>query len=199
MFPLRLSWQLPQDGVAADPGGNDPFFRRRSDRFIATEVTVRDLEDPAAIALANCQTTRDFEAFITRRGFLVACDGPEETSLLTGLASDFSADLELCNAPVMAKIERARQLVQDPVTVQLDVQLNTETERPEIVHRVLTLSDLMRAEIVLAYQAGAAFGRCQHCSKGFLTGYLTGRRSSSVFCSDRCRVAAMRARKKGAE
>ncbi|AWM23719.1 hypothetical protein AOX55_0000439 [Sinorhizobium fredii CCBAU 25509] len=57
-----------------------------------------------------------------------------------------------------------------------------------------TLYDFMVMEVAAIHEAGAAAASCEHCGKIFLTGPLTGRRSHAKYCSDRCRVAAMRAR-----
>lgn len=57
-----------------------------------------------------------------------------------------------------------------------------------------TLFDFLIMEIAAIHAAGAVATSCEHCRKIFLTGPLTGRRSHAKYCSDRCRVAAMRAR-----
>ena len=56
------------------------------------------------------------------------------------------------------------------------------------------LGNLMLREIVMVVEKDARLTYCQHCRKAFLTGSTTGRRSHAAYCSDRCRVAAMRAR-----
>jgi hypothetical protein len=53
-------------------------------------------------------------------------------------------------------------------------------------------------EVRLAAEKGCKLARCANCNDGFLTGPLTGRRSHAKYCSDRCRVAAMRARQAAA-
>ena len=57
-----------------------------------------------------------------------------------------------------------------------------------------SLASFMAMEIALAHEAGAVVTWCEHCRKFFLTGPLTSRRSHAKYCSDRCRVAAMRKR-----
>ena len=57
-----------------------------------------------------------------------------------------------------------------------------------------SLCALMLREIVMVVEKDARFTTCQQCDKAFLTGPSTGRRSHATYCSDRCRVAAMRAR-----
>ncbi|AFL49024.1 hypothetical protein ABIE78_005214 [Sinorhizobium fredii] len=62
-----------------------------------------------------------------------------------------------------------------------------------------TLWDFMVMEVAAIYEAGAVATSCEHCRTIFLTGPLTGRRSHAKYCSDRCRVAAMRARNSAKE
>jgi hypothetical protein len=57
-----------------------------------------------------------------------------------------------------------------------------------------TLYDFMVMEVAAIHEAGASATSCEHCHRMFLTGPLTGRRSHARYCSDRCRVAAMRVR-----
>jgi hypothetical protein len=59
-----------------------------------------------------------------------------------------------------------------------------------------TLNDLMTMEIAMITTNGVHTTHCQHCHTMFVTGPLTWRRSHAKFCSDRCRVAAMRQRQR---
>jgi hypothetical protein len=59
------------------------------------------------------------------------------------------------------------------------------------------LATFMKMETALAATQGAKLGSCGHCEDVFLTGPLTGRRSHAVYCSSRCRMAAMRLRNAG--
>ena len=71
--------------------------------------------------------------------------------------------------------------------------------RSRLIMRPSSLDDLMIMEGAIAADEGAIAVRCSHCQKLFLIGPLTGRRSHAVYCSDRCRVAAMRVRKASKE
>jgi hypothetical protein len=66
---------------------------------------------------------------------------------------------------------------------------------PRLALQPTSLSAFMVLELAMIIANGARLGTCEHCSKKFLTGHQTGRRSDAKYCSDRCRVAAMRARK----
>ena len=68
-------------------------------------------------------------------------------------------------------------------------------EQPaRLVLRPKSLRDFMCLEVAIAHEAGAITTECEHCFKVYVTGPLTGRRSHSKYCADRCRVAAMRKR-----
>jgi hypothetical protein len=62
------------------------------------------------------------------------------------------------------------------------------------VLRADTLYDFMVLETAVIHEVGAVAMLCEHCHKVVITGPLTGRRAHAKYCSDRCRVAAMRAR-----
>jgi hypothetical protein len=51
---------------------------------------------------------------------------------------------------------------------------------------------LMEAAMIAAH--GVRLTSCKQCDGAFVTGPLTWRRSHARYCSDRCRVAAMRSR-----
>ena len=79
-----------------------------------------------------------------------------------------------------------------PTKLSFDWDSDTDSER--LTLHPENLFGLMALEVALAHEAGATATACEHCGKFFLTGPLTGRRSHSKYCSDRCRVAAMRKR-----
>jgi hypothetical protein len=65
---------------------------------------------------------------------------------------------------------------------------------PRMLLKCKNLDTFMIMEIAMVAMNGVRFRTCAHCQDVFLTGPLTGRRSHATYCSDRCRVAAMRAR-----
>ncbi|PDT24805.1 hypothetical protein [Rhizobium hidalgonense] len=67
-------------------------------------------------------------------------------------------------------------------------------DKMQFVLQADTLFAFMVMEITAAHEAEAVATSCERCRKVFLTGPLTGRRSHAKYCSDRCRVAAMRTR-----
>jgi hypothetical protein len=73
-------------------------------------------------------------------------------------------------------------------------ELEAETGTPRMLLKCSDLRHFMTMEIAMIAMQGAKLAECEHCKAVFLTGPLTGRRSHAKYCSDRCRVAAMRAR-----
>ena len=71
--------------------------------------------------------------------------------------------------------------------------------KPQLLLESNELHDFMILETQLIALEGAKVVVCEHCGNLFLTGSGTGRRIHAVHCSDRCRVAATRARKRGGE
>lgn len=50
---------------------------------------------------------------------------------------------------------------------------------------------------VAAIAFGAEKANCQHCGEPYITGRMTGRRSTALFCSEACQKAAARERDAG--
>lgn len=193
MIPLRLRWRVPVDGVDVVDGRSDRMFRARSAEFRDVNYTVADLEEPLSVRLANCKTSADHAKFIRAYGFPAGGDHAE-VSLMVMLSEEMTESLEMCAASSIEKVVHARKLVERIEYLSPAIELDDDQVLPRVVTGVNTLAELMRLEVVFAFEAGAAFQRCEHCGSGFLTGPMTKRRSSSKFCSDRCRVAALRRR-----
>jgi hypothetical protein len=71
-------------------------------------------------------------------------------------------------------------------------------ETPRLVLAAESLFDYMTMECAFVAMVGARMAACKNCGDLYLTGPLTGRRSHSLYCSDKCRVAAMRKRQAAA-
>jgi len=67
---------------------------------------------------------------------------------------------------------------------------------PRLIYRVNNLLAFMAMEAALIAEAGAKAKHCENCLTLFIHGPLTGRRSHAEYCSDKCRVAALRRRNK---
>jgi hypothetical protein len=80
--------------------------------------------------------------------------------------------------------------------ISLMASFHLRDGKPQMLAQCNRLLDFMRMEIGMIALEGAKLITCEHCRNLFLTGPGTSRRIHATHCSDRCRVAAMRARKK---
>lgn len=200
MIPIHLEWRRPVDGVELVDDENaygEGMLLARSDRSEPISFRSHNLEDPLCLRLVNCRSTDDDLRFISRFGFPVshfAQDGRFFAGLVSTLKKNLKALLLLTTADDPAQRGRlANELLKD-TALHPSFEYSEATGRNSLIIRASSLADLMAMEACFALEAGAVMTRCAHCNKSYLTGPLTGRRSHSVYCSDRCRVAAMRAR-----
>lgn len=207
MFLISLDWLRPADGVEVVEGTvaypklltDDLFIRGRTARTSPLAIRLRDLENPISIRLINSRSVDDLSTFVSRHGCLqrlgynhdgtgefvrileAARDVLEEGFALTNDADDtrraFWADEHLKTSCFYPAFE-----------------YDDNDRRQRLTWKPSTLADLMVAEVAFALETGAKFQRCEHCGNAFLTGHLTGRRATAVYCCDKCRVAALRVR-----
>jgi hypothetical protein len=71
--------------------------------------------------------------------------------------------------------------------------------KPTLLLPTISLNSFMLMETALVITGGSQVMRCAECATVFVTGSGTGRRGTSRYCSNRCRVAAQRSRKVNAE
>jgi hypothetical protein len=81
--------------------------------------------------------------------------------------------------------------------LESEASFRIEGGKPQMLLQCKSLLDFMKMEVGMVALEGAKLATCEHCPNLFLTGSSTSRRSHATFCSDRCRVAASRARKMG--
>lgn len=197
---MHLEWRRPVDGVdlVDDPiEVEEGAFLARSDRFEPISFRSSNLEDPLCLRLINCREPEDFQKFINRFGFPQHLGGNDRSCWVRLIKWDserLEDLLQLSHAEnSMRRGNLANELLQH-TSLHPTFEFSEATNRNSLVIRPGSLSDLMAMEASFALEEGAVLTRCAQCSKAYLTGPLTGRRSHSVYCSDRCRVAAMRVR-----
>lgn len=217
MIGLLLETERCLDGVHLVDG----FFRPRSERREPVRVVSADLDDLVVLDFVNARD--DLAPFMSRysAGTLVQLDRDPhahiDPSLREELALPKYAPLKV---EPFAQIKMVtfwqeglrRNLVgasgPDPVnalvslshpSIDLKASFHIQNGKPQMLVRCEYLLEFMKMEIAMIALEGAKLATCEHCPNFFLTGSSTSRRSHATFCSDRCRVAAMRARKKESE
>ncbi|MER9615570.1 hypothetical protein [Mesorhizobium sp. M0207] len=211
MIPIRLNWQKPRDGVeiildesgeamaTEHPNLDYRDVRARSERMDPVNYHVPDLENPVALHFINCRGDDDLVAFLNRFGLperLTPTANLDRVfmSVLVELKEDLEEVFRLnSHSKTVSRTQRANELL-SRVSLRPTFDFSESGGGDRLVLEPSSLGNLMAMEAAFAFQMGAILSHCARCSKAYLTGPLTGRRSHSVYCSDRCRVAAMRAR-----
>ena len=201
MIPVTLQWKRPVDGVekVEDEAGAD-VFAPRSDRIEDFALHITDLENPVALRFINAWLELDqtMTSFLSRFGMLKQVDQPTPVKDADLLWKELSVRLmestDRSGVPKRKAIYINALLEDAPTKLSFDWDPDSDTER--LTLHPENLFGLMALEVALAHEAGATTTACDYCHKLFLIGPLTGRRSHAKYCSDRCRVAAMRKRKR---
>lgn len=214
MLPLSLKWTRCPDGIevvdrgeqvdAAPPGLNFPkpprkWLRGRTDRRAPVLLESIDLENPLALQYVNTKTPEDRIAFMERYGFLaegiIAEDGIEEwpadwvedqhDSLSHALTKSFGKSIAEKSADLNGLLQSAH--------LKTSVEFAGDGKGRMVFHPQ-SLLHLMCLEVTTAAINDVDLARCANCNDAFFTGRMAHRRADAKFCSDRCRVAAMRKR-----
>jgi hypothetical protein len=209
MDGLAIDVERCPDGVELVDGA---FYRGRTDRSEPEQITLTNLEDPVVVAFVNATDDARRKLFFGRFGLLSPTKGWHER-----LDKQFMhhGPIGLIRADILDDQSRFRELLQqaggnDPTAAMMRINRALETfdefklratfplagpqGAPRLVMKSKSLIGFMLMETAMVAVHGARLAACQQCETLFLTGHLTGRRSHAQFCSNKCRVAAMRAR-----
>lgn len=194
--PIQLTWARPVDGVKfAESATGNPILEYVTEREHPVQHRLSNLEDPTAMRLVNATTNDALLAFVGRFGLLDRSGGQRHNFVGTiGYHRDQITELLTMTAlPPDERIGRSNALLQYTV-FKPTFEMTTQGQQ-RLVLLAENLVDFMFYECAVAIDVGAVLSACEHCNLKFLTGPLTGRRSHAKYCSDRCRVAAMRTRR----
>ncbi|MEF2559044.1 hypothetical protein VQ044_23005 [Aurantimonas sp. C2-5-R2] len=158
-----------------------------------------DLENPLALQYVNTKTPEARIAFMERYGFLdegiVGADGIEEWPV------EWVEDRHegLCHALTKSFGKSVAEKSTDLNNLLQSAPLKTSVEfagdgKGRMVFHPKSLLHLMCLEVTTAAINDVDLARCANCNAAFFTGRMAHRRIDAKFCSDRCRVAAMRKR-----
>jgi len=195
--------RLP-DGVVLPPGR---FVRYRTERRLPVRYDLSNLEDPIILHFVNARDDEARVRFLSRFGLIstglaTAEKSPEidwdkvqenQNNIEAILRQAGGDDPVLAMTTVNAALERNDKV--SSLVPSLDLSDNRSV--PRLALRAQNPLGFMLMETAMVAANGARVTDCEHCGKTFLTGPLTGRRSHAKYCSDRCRVAAMRLRNAG--
>jgi hypothetical protein len=203
-----LEWERCPDGVEIIDLGPAPktdlgktklpephglWLRARSARRVPVVYEMRDLERPVVLHFLNARSLDDMIAFHGRFGMR----GSADTASLDQCFQERDNLANFLACSTASQIGEATEIVNTVLsTVRLrpTVDFAGSGKMPNITLHPASLWQFMAMEVATAASCGAELAQCENCGKLFLTGSLTGRRSHAKYCSDRCRVAAMRKR-----
>lgn len=207
MFNVSLAWERCPDGVRlVDPIDYGPtYVCARSERREPVHLDIINLENPAVLRFINARNDEALLGFLSRFGLI----NREESAVIT----DYPAEMEVFDNVKQQRVNYSNildglytaQSSDEPRRFDIDVDVSvslafgTKDAKPNATLKARSLADFMLLELAAIAAAGAKPSLCHHCRTVFITGPLTGRRSTATFCSDRCRVAAMRRRKAASE
>ncbi|MGI0525757.1 hypothetical protein [Rhizobium giardinii] len=195
MIPtIRLNWKRYTDGFKAHLERPNVFVPQ-SERIEPLFYEAGDLENPVVLHFINCRSAGNYIAFLSRFGPLDGGDLVNLKSLIfRAYAFRYNALFTIDNRSAPQERMRFLNTVMKDISLRPTFLSLETTGNGQLVLEAATLDDFMVMELAAIHEAGAVATSCEHCRKAFLTGPRTGRRSHAKYCSDRCRVAAMRAR-----
>jgi hypothetical protein len=176
----------------------EPHYVFRSTRREQAHETLDSIENIIALRFVNARSEDDLKAFFFRFGMLIS-DWPaavEDVGRRQARMTD-AIDRMLGEASGVSRATTL-ELVRDALAqLSLSPRVHLGHNNGVTVELgVRSLWQFMFLEVVMASACGARLHYCQRCGKGFMTGPLTGRRGQAKFCSDPCRVASFRKKRK---
>ena len=186
MIPIRLTWARPTDGVELVDGICRP---PRTDRRDAVTYEIEDLTAPIVVELANAPIA-DGRDFLDRFGMLF--DKPSSGVSYMNARDAFRSLIFFLNEPkdtlLFGKLNAA--LAETALTPVMQYR----NGGPQLYAVPPSLYHLMALEVAFAATHGAKSRVCPICSRVFLTGPYTNRRSTATYCQNKCRAVAQRQR-----
>jgi hypothetical protein len=197
---IRLETTICADGVEAGTNaGGRRVYRFKSLKCQPLIHTLTNLETPIVVEFVNATGEAALLSFLSRFGWANASDWARVRMLASAVQSSqkrFTDALE--HLENIEQFRHPRGWLNAEIAAgglgTFSPVVETAQGKPELVLVARQLGGYMALEVAMAALHGAAFARCQNCNKGFLTGPMTWRRAHAKYCSDRCRVAAMRLR-----
>jgi hypothetical protein len=205
---IELEVERCPDGVqvlpAPEPDG-PTVFRYRSLRRETRRFELADLAAPVIVDFVNATTDELKREFLDRYGIPDHFDRSDKSVLIHrsllekwqkeyGTILDLETDQSLPGRGAMDLINA--EMSQYPV--RLETRLVGPKGTPRPILTVKHVLGFMLYEATMIHAQGAKKATCEWCGTTFLTGGTTGRRSTARFCSEKHRLAAMRARKASA-
>jgi len=182
-------------------------FRPRTERTEPLRLEMQNLENPVVVEFINAREDADRIKFFAKYGSLWPFRLPStgriiEMPLFHDDVPKFQERRRKLLAFASGSPVEALQAINEAVEQYGDLKLAPKFDlageggAPRMLLKCDNLGTFMTMEVAMIATSGAKLATCKQCGKIFLTGPLTWRRAHAQYCSDRCRVAAMRVRNK---
>lgn len=207
MIGLRLEWERCPDGIEiverlSAPGAtiiesaaDGKWLSAKTSRREPLIQQTNDMENPIVLRFINTRTENDLVEFHARFGMLERDSSSEYLENAIQTRENLHNWIKhLTNKDSLESKKGINDLLG---SVSLKPKLEfTSGQKAAFSFLPNTLQQFMVIEVALAGVNENKLAECEYCGRKFLTGSLTGRRAHAKYCSDRCRVAAMRLRNK---
>jgi hypothetical protein len=179
----------------------DGFFRPLSARREPVRVVTADLDDPVVLQLLNARD--DLLPFMSRYSagaVYTPWGGAPDPMYEPNVHFSTIAGWQILLRQRVTEAGSSDQVaalvsLSDP-HIRTAISFHLRDGRAQMLVRCDELFDFMRLEAAMIAIEGAKLVTCGCCGNYFAAGPATSRRTDAQYCSDKCRVAAMRARKK---
>jgi len=202
MYGLTVRFERCPDGVELVKPSEVLLFRYRTERRDFDRREFLNLENPVFLDFINATDHEHLREFFDRFGlmfpYLRTAPGIIPLDDALSYQSEFREYLQLTEGDDRgAAMAALNEGLSDHPDFNLRplMHLAGSQAKPRLILHSTSMFSFMLMEVAMAVAHDARLATCERCSTSFLTGPLTGRRAHAVYCSDRCRVAAMRARK----
>ena len=172
------------------------IFRHRTERVETARLEFTNLEKPVVIDFINAGDDEGLRKFFDEFGLTIPGSQVDRDETLRN-QKNLRHLLETTNiGSATVAVRTANDIIAQLAGAELLPIWHQAGRRgaPHVVLKSKSLLAFMLMEVANAAAYGAQLSTCQRCGTAFLTGKMTMRRTRAKFCSDRCRVAAMRAR-----
>jgi hypothetical protein len=168
------------------------YVRLKSKSMRTYDRRLIDLKKPLIEEFLGCKTPDDFVVFVSEYG--IPGGGPEAETKVSDLVKSRATLQKLFDLSAAGKTTEAIHLynrIAKPVTPILAQWTGLKT--PVMTFVPDHPYAFMAMEAALANANATVLLTCNHCSRPFLAGALTSKRTNAYYCSNKCRVASQRA------
>ncbi|CAM5774927.1 hypothetical protein LMIY3S_04767 [Labrys miyagiensis] len=177
------------------------WMHNRTKNLVGYRRHLTDLKSGTMLeSFVNADTIRKLEDFVSEYGMLTSREKDVQAVPLETIAGFRQGFMELFefhgDGKKVEAIDTFNKIVNASQGTHLIPRLsyNRLTDSAVMTFEPKTPYGYMLMEASIVISNATELRTCQHCGTAFFAGALTSKRTNAYFCSNRCRVAAQRAR-----